>query len=213
MTQHPNVTRIPAHSNGLGRLTVGIVLVSTVAMAASTSLPAQHAPSAAARADAFSNVHCSADVPKSLIGKTLPNKPSAVLEAAHKDIRLKDLGGSDLDDNLFLGSWQMCDHEYQLLVRHDRIEDALEFPAHSRRQPAFLGACILQGSRVDHVVAVLDNPAPRTANQPRYAPDDTTSLASIAAWRVDAGTRRLTKMVTSGLRCPRGGIVTVDGGT
>jgi hypothetical protein len=163
--------------------------------------------------DAFSNVRCGADVPKALIGGRMPNGASSAIEAAHPTIKLKDLGGSEITDDLFLGGWQMCGAEYQLLVRRDRIEDAVQLTAHSRRQPAFLGACSASGKRTDNVLAVLDNPSPRANGQPPYAPDDTTSLAALSARRVDSATRRLVAMPTTGLRCPRGGIFTVDGGT
>jgi len=195
-------------------LIVRITLASAVWFTASTAVGAQRAPTAATPPqDAFSTVHCGADLTKVLVGGTLPDKPVAAIEAAHADIKLEDVGGSSIDDSLFLGGWQMCGQEYQLLSRHDRIEDALRFPPHSRRQPAFLGACMLRDRQIDGVLAVLDNPAPRTRGQPPYSPDDTTSLAAIAAWRVDAKARRFVSLSTSGLRCARGGIVTVDGGT
>jgi hypothetical protein len=188
-----------------------IALASVVSVSISAS--AQPQAAAKARADVFSNVHCGADVAKALVGGTMPNKPSAALAATHADIKLADVGGSEITDNLFLGGWQMCGHEYQLLLHRDRIDDALQFPPHSRQQPAFLGACSLDGKRVDHILAVLDNPAPRAKGQPAYAPDDTTSLAAVAAWRIDVASRRMVGMKPGGLRCPRGGIVTADGGT
>jgi hypothetical protein len=198
----------------MSRLIALITVASAVSLAASTSLRAQGGrPAASPRADGFSAVHCGADVAKSLVGGTMPNKPVAAIEAAHTDIKLEDVGGSDITESLFLGGWQMCGHEYQLLIRGDRIEDARQLPPHSRRQPAFLGACTLHDKRVDHVLAVLDNPAAGSKAHPPYSPDDTTSLAANAAWRVDTKARRLIGIAASGLRCPRGGIFTADGGT
>jgi hypothetical protein len=191
--------------------------IVVIALASVVSFPvlvsAQPQAQANGRADVFSKVRCGADVAKALVGGTMPNKPSAALAAAHADIKLADLGGSEITDTLFLGGWQMCGHEYQLLLQRDRIADVLQFPPHSRRQPAFLGACSAGGKRVDHVLGVLDNPAPRATGQPAYAPDDTTSLAVVAAWRIDTGSRRMVSMTPGGLRCPRGGIITTDGGT
>src|SRR4051812_49162607 len=185
----------------MSHLTVRITLASAVSLVGATAVGAQRGQAATAPpADAFSTVHCGADLPKVLVGGHLPDGPAAAIEAAHADIKLKDVGGSSINDELFLGGWQMCGHEYQLLVRRDRIEDALQFPPHSRRQPAFLGACTLRDKQLDDVLAVLDNPAPRTKDQPRYAPDDTTSLAAIAAWRVDPKAHRLVGISTSGLR-------------
>jgi imidazolonepropionase-like amidohydrolase len=163
--------------------------------------------------DAFSNVRCGSDPVKALIGGRMPNGRSTAIEAAHANIKLKDVGGSDIGDGMFLGGWRMCEREYQILVRRDRIEDVVQLPVHSRRQPAFLGSCAVNGTRVSDVLAVLDNPSPRRTGQPRYAPDDTTSLAAVSAWRIDDKSHRITVLGTSGLRCPRGGIFTVDGGT
>jgi hypothetical protein len=193
---------------------VRITLALAISLAASTSVGAQRGTTAAQpHQDAFAKVRCGADLTKVLVGGSLPAKPVAAIEAAHADIKLKDVGGSSIDDNLFLGGWQMCGQEYQLLTRRDRIEDAVRFPPHSRRQPAYLGACLLGDKRIDDVLAVLDNPAPRAKGQPPYPPNDTTSLAAIAAWRVDARARRIVGIPASGLRCARGGIVTLDGGT
>ena len=189
-------------------------LASALSLGTVIPLDAQRTPPASkGRADAFSRVRCDGDVVRALVGGRMPDERVAVLEAAHADIRLKDVGGSDVDDDLFLGGWEICGKEYEVLVRRNRVEDVLELPAHSRRRPAFLGSCAKRDERLEHVLAVLDNPAPRAEGQPRYAVDDTTSLAAIAAWRIDTRTRRLQSLSTDGLRCPRGGIFTRDGGT
>jgi len=196
-------------------LTRGLLLTALCATFVISRLAhAQQASTAAkGREDAFSTVHCGADVVKSLIGGRLPDGRAAAIEAAHADIKLKDVGGSEITDDLFLAGWQLCGHEYQLLVSRDRVSDVILFPPHSGRQPAFLGSCTLQAKQLKDVLAVLDNPSPRVNGRPPYPPDDTTLLAVISAWRIDVAGRRFVPVATAGLRCPRGGIFTSDGGT
>lgn len=166
------------------------------------------------RADEFSAVRCGHDVPAALIGKAVRKGRVVAIEAAHRDIGLQNTGGSEVNDSLFLGGWVMCGAEYQLLESPRRVRDAIRFPPHSRRQPAFFGTCTVNGKKLpDAVLAVLDNPEPRGPAEPPYAPEDPTPLAAIAAWRVDEARARLVKIPTQGLRCPRGQIFTVDGGT
>jgi len=164
------------------------------------------------RADEFSAVKCGEDVVSVLSGKPVSNGRIVAIEAAHNDIGLRHLGASEVNDSLSLVGWKICGSEYQLL-EDKRIHDAIRFPSHSRRQPAFFGTCTLNGKELsDAVTAVLDNPKPRSPTEPPYSPQDTTLLAVIAAWRVDKVHLRLVKLPTEGLQCPRGGIFTTDGG-
>jgi hypothetical protein len=39
-----------------------------------------------------------------------------VFEGRHKDLGLKDLGGTEISGRLFLGSWLICGSEYAVLV-------------------------------------------------------------------------------------------------
>jgi hypothetical protein len=54
--------------------------------------------------DGFETVRCGTDIPKSLIGKRMSNERVVVVEGRHKELGLKDLGGSEISDRLFLGS-------------------------------------------------------------------------------------------------------------
>src|SRR5689334_3655215 len=83
--------------------------------------------------DEFQGIKCGADIPKSLVGKHDSNEPVAVLEKRHKDLALKNLGGTEISDRLFLASWQICGQEYELLVNTKTgvIGDVLGFPSHS----------------------------------------------------------------------------------
>ena len=62
--------------------------------------------------------------------------------------------------------------------------DAILFPPHSRRQPEFMGTCLRNRKEpVEGVQAILVNPSPRSPGEAVYLPEDTISLAAIAAWR------------------------------
>src|SRR3954453_3999393 len=80
--------------------------------------------------DEFAGLKCGADIPKFLIGKHDSNDPVAAMEKRHADLNLKNLGGTEISDILFLASWQICGSEYELLVNtpQGRIRDVLPFP-------------------------------------------------------------------------------------
>src|SRR5271165_3409567 len=92
-------------------------------------------------ADQFAGIRCGADIPKALIGKRDSNEPVAAIEKRHPDLGLKNLGGSEVSDSLFLASWQICGGEYELLVntKSGLIRDVLLFPPHSPTAPMFIG--------------------------------------------------------------------------
>ena len=61
----------------------------------------------ACASDGFGSVHCGADIPKALIGQTTSDERVVVIEKRHADLGLKDLGGSEISDRLFLASWRI----------------------------------------------------------------------------------------------------------
>jgi hypothetical protein len=156
---------------------------------------------ASCAADGFSAVRCGSDVPKALIGRTMSNERVAVIEARHKDLGLHDLGGSEISDRLFLISWRICGAEYALLEEKDVVRDVLKFPRHSRDSPEFIGSCQSNGhASSDMIIAVLRDE--RGAE----------SLSATAAWKIDAKGAKFVALAAEGLRCPRDGVITVDGG-
>ena len=151
--------------------------------------------------DGFGSVRCGADIPKALIGRTLSNERVAVVEARHKDLGLHDLGGYEVSDRLFLSSWQICGDEYVLLEEKNVVRDTLKFPRHSKDSPEFIGTCRMSGKEVSGtIVAVLKNE------------NGAESLAATAAWKIDAKGTKFVSLPTEGLRCPRDGVITSDGG-
>jgi hypothetical protein len=162
--------------------------------------------------DEFQGIKCGADIPKSLIGKRSSNERVAVLQERHKDLGLKDLGGSEISDRLFLTSWQICGSEYELLLntKTNLIRDVLLFPAHSATSPQYVGTCQANGKQAPGVViAVLNNSAGLNARDNKLAK---TMLKATAAWTIDESKEKFAKRPTENLECRLAGIVTVDGG-
>jgi hypothetical protein len=160
--------------------------------------------------DEFAGLKCGTDIPKSLVGKRDSNERVAVLEERHKDLGLKNLGGTEISDRSFLASWQICGSEYQLLVntKSGLIRDVLPFPAHSKASPMFIGSCQAAGRKVPHVVAVLNNRAGYDARDEKLAK---TMLKATAAWTINEIKGKFVKQPTE-IQCPLEGIVTADGG-
>jgi hypothetical protein len=164
--------------------------------------------------DAFDNVRCGGDIPGALTGQQSDNEPIARIESRHRVLNLKGLGGDEISDDLNSFSWSICGTEYQLLSdTRGAIRDVLKFPAHSRASPGFSGVCRRNGRRVPGTVAaVLDNHLADIKGSAHYAVGDETLLGAKAAWQIDEKSRKFVLLSTDGLRCPRSGIITADGG-
>ena len=151
--------------------------------------------------DGFGSVHCGSDVSKALVGKTMSNERVAAIEERHKDLGLKDLGGYEISDSVFLASWQICGDEYALLEQKNVVRNVLRFPQHSKDSPEFIGSCQINGNKVPGtIIAVLKNES------------GSESLSATAAWKIDENGTKFVELGTGGLRCPRDGVVTADGG-
>jgi hypothetical protein len=165
--------------------------------------------------DAFDAIRCGAGNAKVLIGKTMPGGTAAGIEARHKVVGLGDLGADEISGRLQMVSWRICGADYNILVDgNDVMRDVLPFPDHSRRTPEFAGICRIDGRRARQVIyALLDNKAGFDASaKHHYAPDNRTELPALAAWRIDEMRAKFVPLSVSGLRCPRSGINTIDGG-
>ena len=162
--------------------------------------------------DEFAGLKCGTDIPKSLIGKRDSNEPVSALEGRYKELGLKNLGGTEISERLFLASWQICGSEYDLLVntKTGLIRDALLFPAHSATSPMFIGKCQADGKETpETVLAVLNNGAGANARDQKQAK---TMLKATAAWKIDETKAKFAQRPTDNLVCPLDGIVTADGG-
>ncbi len=152
-------------------------------------------------ADGFDSVRCGSDVRKALLGRTMTNEKVVVIEEKHKDLGLKDLGGTEISDRLFLISWRICGDEYALLEDQGVVRDVLKFPKHSKDSPQFIGSCQLSGHDV-----------PGTAIGVLKKENDVESLPAVIAWKIDEKQTKFVELQTEGLRCSRDGIITADGG-
>jgi hypothetical protein len=163
--------------------------------------------------DQFEGLKCSADIRDALLGKRDSSEPVAVMEKRHKDLGLKNLGGSEISDRLFLASWQICGGEYELLVntKTGLIRDVLAFPPHSVTAPMFIGTCQTDGRQTRRtIVAVLNNSALYNAKDEKLGK---TMLKASIAWEIDETREAFYKEPgAADIVCPLGGVVTQDGG-
>jgi hypothetical protein len=156
----------------------------------------------AASADAFKNVKCDADIPKALIGQHSENERIAVTEGKYRSLKLKHLGADEKSAQLSSINWLICGKEYIMLVdRKGLVRDVIEFPPHSRKSPAYGGYCQLNGKKLPDIFTAVLNA--------EVAGD---MLPALFAWKIDLKAAKFVKASTDGLRCPRSGIYTVDGG-
>src|SRR6266550_745279 len=159
--------------------------------------------SAFAGSDGFSAIRCGADdVAKALIGKEMSNEKIVVLEKRHADLGLKDLGASEISDRLSCISWLICGSEFMLLQDGSIAGDVLKVPPHSKTSPLFIGKCEMNGKESKHIlVAILDNEKDTQAS----------ALTAKVAWKIDQKEMKFVSVPVEGLRCPRSGVITLDG--
>lgn len=157
---------------------------------------------APASADQFAKVQCGGDIAKALIGGRSANERIVVLEARNRKLGLKHLGADEISDSLSSINYLVCGSEFMVLEdRKGLVRDAMAFPPHSRKSPAFSSYCELNGKKLpDIFVGVLN--ADMQGDQ----------LPALSAWKIDLKGAKFVKASTDGLRCPRSAIFTVDGG-
>ena len=153
-------------------------------------------------ADEFKNVKCGTDIPKALIGQRSSNERVVVTEGKYRSLGLKHLGADETSDQLSSINWLICGSEYITLVdRKGLVRDAILFPPHSKKSPAFSSYCKLNGKDLpDIFVGVLNA---------EVAGDQ---LPALHLWKIDLKAAKFVKASPDGLRCPRSAIYTVDGG-
>jgi hypothetical protein len=156
-----------------------------------------------AGSDGFTGIQCGSDIAKALTGKRMSNERVADLEKRHTDLALKDLGASEISDRLSCISWLICGSEFMLLQDGSIARDVLKVPPHSKTSPLFIGACELnEKESKDILVAILDN----------EKETDASALTAKVAWKIDQNKMKFVSVPVEGLRCPRSGVITSDGG-
>lgn len=159
------------------------------------SLPAQ------ARPTGFAGLQCGADIPKMLIGRTMPNERVVVTEQRYRHLGLKDLGATELDAGSNAIWWSICGSELvELEDSRSVVKDVLSFTALPATALLFEGNCTVDGKPLgDEVIAVL-------TDRPGHA-----MLAAAKAWAVDVAKGRFVPLDTAALSCPRSGAHTAQG--
>lgn len=154
----------------------------------------------AAADDGFGSVSCSGDVAKALVGKKLSNEGDGVVEARHRNLALKDLGGDEITDDIFLSTWSICGTDYMLTLRKGVVADVLKVPAHAGADKAFDGDCTKGGKPMPGVLVgiLVDKPG-------------VDALPAKSAWKLDGKTGKFTPVPAEGLMCSRSGIIFPDG--
>ena len=156
-----------------------------------------------AGSDGFSGIQCGSDIAKALTGKRMSNERVADLEKRHADLALKDLGASEISDRLSCIFWLICGSEFMLLQDGSIARDLLKVPPHLKTSPLFIGTCEMNGKESkDIVVAILDNEKGTSASV----------LTAKVAWKIDQKEMKFVSVPFEGLRCPRSGVITLDGG-
>ena len=152
-------------------------------------------------ADEFDTIKCGTDIAKAMVGKTPSNERVVVIEARYSNLGLKDIGGIEISDRLFLISWRICDGEYASLLNSKKnlIRDMLPLPAHSLQSPqSLVEQCqVVQKEIPDAVIAILDN----SQRQMPKGYLDKILLPAKTAWKIDERQERFVPMPTQGLSC------------
>ncbi len=149
--------------------------------------------------DGFGSVTCEGNIPTALIGKKLSNEPDSAVENRNTNLGLKDLGGDEINDDLFLSTWTICGSEYLLMLKRGVVSDVLNMPAHAGSEKEFDGACTKNNMPVSGVIVgtLVDRPGSDT-------------LSAKTAWKLDEKTGKFTSISVDGLMCARHDILFPD---
>jgi hypothetical protein len=150
--------------------------------------------------DGFGSVTCGGDIPKALVGKKLSNEPDSAVENRHKNLALKDLGGDEITDDLFLSTWTICGSDYMLTLKRGVVSDVLKMPAYAGAEKEFDGDCTKAKTPVPGVIVgiLVDQPG-------------SDALPAKTAWKLDEKTGKFTFIPADGLTCARHDILFPDG--
>lgn len=150
-------------------------------------------PSAEAREKGFAGLQCGADIPKLLVGRTMPNERVVVIESRYKNLGLRDLGATELDAGSNAIWWVMCGTELvELEDSHSVVKDVLSFKSLPDHALLFEGSCTVNNTPIQgEVVAILVDQSGHTM------------LPATAAWMINESKERFIPLSTAMLLCPR----------
>ena len=150
--------------------------------------------------DGFGSVTCGGDIPKAMVGKKLSNESDSAVENRQKNLTLKDLGGDEITDDLFLSTWTICGSDYMLTLKRGVVSDVLKMPAHAGAEKEFDGDCTKGKTPVPGVIVgiLVDR-------------SGSDALSAKTVWKLDEKTGKFTSMPADGLTCARHDILFPDG--
>ncbi|MGA7833471.1 MAG: hypothetical protein WCA21_21165 [Terracidiphilus sp.] len=158
-------------------------------------------PIQARAADEFSGIKCGDNISQMLMGRQSSNQRVALLEKLHSNLGLKDLGGIEISDSLFLVSWRICGNEYAELLntKKNLVQDVLPVPEHSLRLPlSFIEKCQVNGKEIpDAVIAILDNSQEKKPTG--YLAE--IMLPAKTAWKIDEHQEKFVALPIEQLSC------------
>ena len=150
-------------------------------------------------ADEFSGITCNSDVTKAVIGKKMTKGRVSDIEATHKNITLKDLGGDGMpEDPFFTISWEICGREYIFLIDQSKnkeiINDVLPIPTDFKQAYRLLpgSSCTRHEKRVKNIYAFAEQGAKGTKAKMK------------AAWEISRTTMKFTKLSPEEIDCKIG---------
>ena len=136
----------------------------------------------------FDGLACPMDLEKALVGRDMPNEPVAKTEARNKGLDLKNLGGYEITDELFLAFWRVCGDEFALLQQGDRIKAALKLGKHGEGSEAMI--CHPKDASKNDVYVAAPG-----------AKKTKAGITADRAWRIDAKSASFAPLVTGPLEC------------
>jgi hypothetical protein len=136
-------------------------------------------------------LNCEIEIEKALLGREMPNEKVASIEARHKNLGLKDLGGYEVSDRLFLIIWRICGNQYVLLERGTRVKAVLKIPDQFKGSDEAMICSPVGETPTGTIIAV-----------PSSVRTETTIRAA-AAWRVDEKNVSFVPVTARPLDCQR----------
>lgn len=109
-------------------------------------------------AQSFQGLTCQSDIPKVLIGRTLPSGLVRTTEAKYKHLGLKVLGsvGSEEEgDPLTIRSLKICGQEIWFLQHQNIVKDVLVSPSEAGQSESNIVTCSVDGVASDQMAIVF----------------------------------------------------------
>ena len=131
---------------------------------------------------------CAAALEKVLVGRTMSDEPVAKVEARYKSLGVKNLGGYEVSDTLFLGFWQVCGDEFAILQAGAQVKAALK-----------------TGKHVDGQDSMICHPKDASKGGVYIAAPGAThtksGVVAERAWRIDEQSASFTPAMSDALEC------------